>query len=79
MSKKLYTFAGLFVVLSLLLAACGGAATPAPAAPPAQATEAPAAEAPAPTEAPAARQLPMLLGSTPQSPKRPMSTLGSEA
>jgi peptide/nickel transport system substrate-binding protein len=52
MRKGKWTFAilSVLVIFSMILAACGGAATPAPAAP---AVEAPAAEAPA-AEAPAA-------------------------
>lgn len=52
MSKKVLTLASLFLVLAMLLSACGGAATPAPA--PAQAPA--AAKAPAATQAPAAAQ-----------------------
>jgi multiple sugar transport system substrate-binding protein len=47
MRKQHIILVSLVLLLGLLLAACGGAATPAPAA-----TEAPAAEAPAATEAP---------------------------
>jgi len=57
--QKLFTWLSLLVIASMLLAACGGAATQAPAEPPAaEPTEAPAAEQPAeaPTEAPAAEQ-----------------------
>jgi len=52
MKKTLFSVFALLVIGSMILAACGGAATteePAPAAP----TEEPAAPAPAPTEAPA--------------------------
>jgi len=62
MRKGKWTFAilSLLVIFSMILAACGGAATPAPAAP---AVEAPpaedaAAEEAAPTEAPAAEAAP---------------------
>ena len=51
MSKKLYVVLSALLLASMLLAACGGAATPAPTEAPAAATEAPAAEM---TEAPAA-------------------------
>lgn len=50
MKKHLFTLLGLLVVASMLLSACGGAATPAPA-PAAPAAAAPT-QAPAPTEAP---------------------------
>src|SRR5512143_2663445 len=50
--KTRYSLVALFVVVGLLLAACGGAATPAPTQPPAAApTQPPAA---APTQPPAA-------------------------
>ena len=49
--KTRYSLVALFVVVGLLLAACGGAATPAPTQPPAAApTQPPAA---APTQPPA--------------------------
>ncbi len=51
MSKKMYVVLSAMLLVSMLLAACGGAATPAPTEAPAAATEAPAAEM---TEAPAA-------------------------
>jgi len=61
MKKSLFTVLAVLLIAAMFLAACGGAATPAPApaatAAPAEApaaTEAPAAEAPAATEAPAA-------------------------
>ncbi len=56
MNKKVYLVLSTLVLLSLLLSACGGAATPAPTEAPV-ATEAPA-EAPAATEAPAAEEAP---------------------
>ena len=68
--KTRYSLVVLFVVAGMLLAACGGAATPAPTQPPAPAaTQAPApaaqptaapqaTEAPQPTEAPAATAAP---------------------
>ena len=54
---KQYKLLSLLVVISLLIAACGGAPAAAPAAE-APAAEAPAAEAPAATEAPAAEAAP---------------------
>jgi len=75
MRKGKWTFAilSLLVIFSMILAACGGAATPAPAAPAVEApaadtapTEAPPAEAPAeaaPTEAPAEEAAPAAEGS----------------
>jgi len=48
--KKLFALLSVFVLVSMLLAACG---SPAPVATEAPAAEAPAAEAPAATEAPA--------------------------
>jgi peptide/nickel transport system substrate-binding protein len=61
--KKLLYVLSLLVVVSMILTACGSAATPAPAAtePPAPATQAPVATEPptqAPTEAPAATEAP---------------------
>jgi peptide/nickel transport system substrate-binding protein len=56
MNKKVYLVLSTLVLLSMLLAACGGAATPAPTEAPAVETEAPPAEmteAPVATEAPA--------------------------
>ena len=53
MKKSLFVLVNLLVVASLLLAACGGAATPAPTTAPTAAPAAPA-EAPAATAAPAA-------------------------
>ncbi len=51
--KTRYSLVVLFIVAGMLLAACGGAATPAPTQPPAaQPTQAPAAQ---PTQAPAAQ------------------------
>jgi basic membrane protein A len=55
MSKKLYSFFGLLVIISMLLAACGGAATT-EAPPPTEAAQ--PTEAPPPTEAPAATEPP---------------------
>ncbi len=49
MSRKIYPILSALLIAAFVLTACGGAATPAPAAP--KPTEAPAA-APAPTEAP---------------------------
>lgn len=54
-AKRLVSLLALVVIASMLLAACGGAAQPAPAPAPA-ATEAPAAQEPAATEAPAAEE-----------------------
>lgn len=52
MSRKLYAFVSLFMLLTLVLAACGAPAAPASEAPAeAAATEAPAEEAAAPAEA----------------------------
>ncbi len=48
--KKISLLLGVFIVMALLLTACGGAATPAPVQPAPEATKA----EPAPTEAPAA-------------------------
>ena len=58
MNKKslLWTLASLMILTSMVLAACGGTSTEAPAA-----TEAPATEAPAVTEAPAATEAPATL------------------
>jgi ABC-type sugar transport system substrate-binding protein len=53
--KQLFTLLGVLVVISMVLSACGGAATPAPAAPAAtEAPKAPATAAAEPTAAPAA-------------------------
>jgi len=52
--KKMFSVVSLLVALSLVLTACGPAATPAPAPAPAQPTKAPAAPAPAATQPPAA-------------------------
>lgn len=70
MSKKMYLLTALLLVFTLLLAACGGAAAPAPAAPAAPAAEAttPAQEeaAPAQTEtAPAAEPAPATAAADP--------------
>ncbi len=57
MSKRLFWLMSLLIVMTLIIAGCGGAATPAteePAAEAPAATEEPAAEAPAATEEPAA-------------------------
>jgi arabinogalactan oligomer/maltooligosaccharide transport system substrate-binding protein len=54
MKKSLWTVFSLLLIASVLLTACGTAATEAPAATKAPATEAPATEAPAATEPPAA-------------------------
>jgi ABC-type sugar transport system substrate-binding protein len=51
--KQLFTLLGLLVLVSMVLAACGGGAAPAPAAPaPTQTPAAAPTQAPAPTEAP---------------------------
>jgi peptide/nickel transport system substrate-binding protein len=70
--KRTFAILSVLVIFSMILAACGGAATPAPAAPAVEApaaeaapTEAPAAEAPAeaaPTEAPAEEAAPAVEG-----------------
>jgi|GEM_PF-6711903 len=52
MKKQLFIVLGLLVVISMLLAACGGGAAPAPAAAPTEAPKAEPTKAPAPTEAP---------------------------
>jgi sn-glycerol 3-phosphate transport system substrate-binding protein len=52
--KKTFAVISLLVALSLVLSACGGAATPAPTQAPAAPTKAPAAPAPAATQPPAA-------------------------
>ena len=59
MNRKMYRMFGILMVLSLILAACGGGAapaTPAPEAQPAAQSEAPAdqSSAPAPSDAPTA-------------------------
>jgi sn-glycerol 3-phosphate transport system substrate-binding protein len=52
--KQMFAVISLLVALSLVLSACGGAATPAPTQAPAAPTKAPAAPAPAATQPPAA-------------------------
>lgn len=76
--KRLVSLLALVVIASLLLAACGGAAQPAPAPAPA-ATEAPAAVEPAATEAPAATEVPAATEAPAEAPTAaPEATLTAE-
>ena len=59
---KLFHLVALAVVLSMVLSACGGGATQAPATEAPAATAAPATEAPAATEPPAATEAPTSMG-----------------
>jgi peptide/nickel transport system substrate-binding protein len=63
MKRNLNILLSLFVLASLILSACGGAATQAPATEPPPATEAPATEMPA-TEAPTATEAPAAAAGT---------------
>ena len=54
MKKNLFLLTALIVSVSMILSACGSAATPAPTAMPAPTTAPAATQAPAPTSAPAA-------------------------
>jgi basic membrane protein A len=58
--KKLYMITALVLLASMLLTACGTAATPAPTEAPAPTTAPAATQAPAPTEAPAATTAPAI-------------------
>jgi ribose transport system substrate-binding protein len=68
-TKRLFSVVSVFIIVAMLLTACGGAATPAPAQPAAKPTDAPAAPAAKPTDVPAAPAKPTDVPAAPAQPE----------